>query len=111
VAVMLAVAACNEDSVVMPSKDTPVMTNHGVLIRNSDDVAAIMNRELAAGASSEVIEAFFKNHDIGYSYDKFSARYQGISWVSKFHTITILIPVDDRKRMIRSEVHDSLTGL
>jgi hypothetical protein len=109
---MLAVlSACNEDAVLIPDKDTPVMTDHGVLIRSRDDVAAIVNRELAIGASPDAIEGFFKSHNLGCTYDEYQTRYQSLSWVSRFHAITILVNVDGQGRMTGAEVRDSYTGL
>ena len=68
------------------------------------------------GASSYEVEAFFKRHNIGYSYDRFYQRYQAIirdvddSWIVD-QAVIIYVYVDEEKSFVSSEVRDSFTAL
>ena len=82
----------------------------------TEEVRVLIANELEAGASSHEIEEFFERHQIGYSYDRFFHRYQGIirdvddSRVVD-QAVLIYIYVDEEKSFTSSEVSDSFTAL
>jgi hypothetical protein len=80
----------------------------------AEEVRQLIASELQIGAEALTIEAFFKRHDIAFSYDRFAQRYQAIirdvaSAPKVDQAIIIYIYVDDQKRFARSEVNDSFT--
>jgi hypothetical protein len=107
---LLVTSACG-DSFVPPDKNNPVMTDHGKFIRSRDEVAAIVDKEIAVGSSADDVEQFYKRHRLGCSFDEFANRYQCLSRVTKLHAIMIYISVDDRRRVVHTEIRDSFTGL
>ena len=82
----------------------------------AEEVRGLIAIELKVGASSHDIEEFFKRHKIGYSYDRFAHRYQGIirsvddSRIVD-QAVLIYIYVDEEKVFVSSEVRDSFTAL
>jgi hypothetical protein len=113
VALSLEIPAFGGETLLMPGKDTPVMTNNGVLVRTRDDIASIIAQELSVGATESRIEAFFQRHSLPFSYnpDGNPPRYNSLSWITESHAISIVIYVDNKKRLSGSEVRDSYTGL
>lgn len=81
----------------------------------TEKVRMMIKNELAVGSSSQDIEQFFKTHNLVFSYDKFSKRYQSIIRnVSPDpgvdQAIVIYLYVDDEKKFTREEVRDSFTA-
>lgn len=80
------------------------------------EVRELIANELNVGASSYEVEAFFKRHNIGYSFNRFDQRYQAIirdvddSWIVD-QAVVIHIYVDEEKSFVSSEVRDSFTAL
>jgi hypothetical protein len=77
------------------------------------EVEAKINASLKVGDSSEIIEAYFKQEGLGFSYDKHESRYQSIIRHPKsdFHAIIIYIYIDNQKGFLKAEAHDSYTFL
>lgn len=103
----LSTAACSENNKVS-AKVT------------SEEVKALVENELAVGASAQDIEQFFKKHadlfkDIHppyYSYDRIQNLYHNIIRdVSPMfdHSIEVDIYVDDQKRLKKIDVRDTFT--
>lgn len=76
-----------------------------------EQVAADVATALKGGASSEDIEAYLRSRSIGFSYDRFTNRYQATIRhpESNFHAITIHILLDSQKRYASVEAEDSYT--
>ena len=81
----------------------------------SEEIKLALAAELPVGAPREAIESFLERHEIAYSWDRFSGRYQGIirdespyAWVDQ--AVSIYIYVDDENRHMRSEVVDTVTS-
>jgi hypothetical protein len=79
------------------------------------DVKSMIAAELPRGASAEAVEAFFQRHELPYSYDRFSRRYQSIIRdVSRTpgvdQAIVIYLYVDGEKRFTTAEVRDTFTA-
>ena len=80
---------------------------------NAKSVLAEVNAALSKGDASDVIESYFKNRGLGASYDRFSRRYQSIirnTGGASDHAVVIYVYVDEKKRLLRVETHDSYTG-
>ena len=80
---------------------------------NAKSVLTEINAALSKGDGPEVIEGYFKNRGLAASYDRFSNRYQSIirNLGGPFdHAVVIYVYVDERKRLLRVETHDSYTG-
>lgn len=80
------------------------------------EVRELIASELRVGSTSEEIEAFFNKHEIDFSYDRFSERYQGIirnvsDNKEVDQAVTIYIYVDKQKQFKSSEVNDSFTAI
>lgn len=72
------------------------------------EISAMIRRELPVGASPSDIEAFFRKHKIQFSWDRFTGIYVAIIRnVEPFHSITIDISVDDKRRFVGAEVQDT----
>ena len=82
----------------------------------AEEVRGLIASELEVGASSTEIEAFFKRHQIGNSYNRFDQRYKGIirdvndSRIVD-QAVVVHIYVDEDKSFVSSEVRDSFTFL
>ena len=81
-----------------------------------EEMRTIIDSELAVGASSQDIEAFFERSGISYSYDTYNERYQSIirdvspySFVDK--AISIRIHTDSNKNFARAVVYSSYRSL
>ena len=83
--------------------------------RNPDaepKIKRLISDNLKVGASSARIGAFFEKHNIPYSYDGFSGRYQAIVRdvghdPSIHQAIVIHIYVDEYKNFVRATVRES----
>jgi hypothetical protein len=77
------------------------------------DVLTQIDASLGPGDSSEAIEAYFSDEGLGVSFDGFNQRYQSIIRhpESNYHAIVIYVYVDEERRFIRAEAHDSYTTL
>ena len=74
-------------------------------------VEATIKAELPVGVSASDIEGFFGRHKISFSWDRFAGEYEGIIRdIEPFHSITIDIATDDRKRFVSATVRDSYTA-
>ena len=87
----------------------------GVNKTKAAEVRQLIAKELQPGTGSALIEKFFRENDIAYSFDRFSSRYQAIirdvatrPWLDQ--AVVILVHVDDQKRFLSAEVNDSFTG-
>ena len=81
----------------------------------SEEIEALIAKELYVGAPSSEIEAFFERHDIGYSYNQFGNRYRGIirnvsSYTFAEQSVVIRVNLDNEKRYLDSEVSDVFTA-
>ena len=80
------------------------------------EVRGLIANELSVGTSSYEVEAFFRRHNIGFSFNRFDQRYQAIirdvddSWIVD-QAVVIHIYVDEEKSFVSSEVRDSFTAL
>ena len=80
-------------------------------LKTKEEVALLIEKELPLGASGSAIEEFFRKNEISFSWDKFAQRYVAIIRnVEPFHSITIDIFVDSKRRFVKSEVTDSYTA-
>ncbi|SDU32184.1 hypothetical protein [Halopseudomonas salegens] len=83
----------------------------------SKQVENKIRESLAIGDPQSDIESFMESHNIGFTYDDFMSRYQGIirdpsSFKPKgYHSMVIHIYVDDSQAFERAEVRDSYTLL
>src|SRR5258708_8440802 len=75
-----------------------------------EHIRSLITKELTRGTRSDLVEAFFKRHDLNFDYDRFANGYQGLVRVSQYHAITIYIYLDADKKFARAEVEDSFTG-
>lgn len=80
-----------------------------------EQVRRLISDELAVGAATEAIEDFFKRHEIAYTYDRFAHRYQAIirnvsTDPRNDQAVSILVHVDEQRRFVRAEVHDTFTA-
>ena len=78
----------------------------------AEEIRQLIASELRVGSTADDIESFFKKHNITYSYDEFSARYQAVMRnVTKTekmdHAIVIYIYVDKNMSFKSSELNDS----
>ena len=81
----------------------------------ANEVRELISKELAHGASSEAIEQFFDRHEITYSFDRFTNRYQAIIRVVATgpgvdQAVVIRVHVDEQRRFLGAEVQDSFTA-
>ena len=76
-----------------------------------EEVSTLIARELVIGAPSTDIEAFFKRHDLPFTYDRIQDRYQSLIRITEFHAILIYIYVSKDKDFARAEVKNGYTGL
>lgn len=88
----------------------------GINEEKSEEVKQLITDELYVGASSDVIETFFKKHNITYSYNRFSVRYNAIirdvsSDPKVDQAVSIYIYLDDEKQFKSSEVRNTFTSL
>jgi hypothetical protein len=75
----------------------------------------MIGAELPQGSSPKSIEGFLERHELHYSYDRFSKRYQSIIRNASAdprvdHAIVIYLYVDDAMNFTRAEVRDSYTA-
>src|ERR1041385_7780468 len=83
------VGACTEDSMT------------------SERMRSMIDKELQHGVDSHEIEAFFRRHDLPFSYDQYAKKYQSIVRnVSRVtdRAIVIYIYVDSDKKFVKREV-------
>ena len=81
----------------------------------ANEVRELISKELAHGASSEAIEQFFDRHEITYSFDRFTNRYQAIirdvaTGPGVDQAVVIHVHVDEDRRFLGAEVRDSFTA-
>ena len=80
---------------------------------NAKSVLAEVNAALSKGDAPDVIESYFKNRGLFASYDRFGSRYQSIirnTGGPLDHAVVIYVYVDEKRRLLRVETHDSYTG-
>jgi len=80
---------------------------------NAKSVLAEVNAALSKGDASDVIESYFRNRALFASYDRFGSRYQSIirnTGRPLDHAVVIYVYVDEKKRLLRVETHDTYTG-
>ena len=80
------------------------------------EVRELITSELRVGSTSEEIEAFFRKHEISFSYNKFDKWYTGIirdvsGNQQVAQDVVIKISVDEQKAFKSFEVYDSFTVL
>jgi hypothetical protein len=92
------------------------LTTHvaGYAADNLPTAAQVQNdlrSALKTGDSSEKIESFFRSRSLPISYDKDQHRYQSIirSPTSNLRAVVIYVNVDEEKRFLTAEAHDSFT--
>ncbi|MDZ4790616.1 MAG: hypothetical protein SGJ17_05320 [Hyphomicrobiales bacterium] len=74
-----------------------------------------LSSELKQGDSQEKIDKILRENGVGFSFNRFDNRYQGIIRnVSPGnpgqHAVVVHINVDENKRFLSAEVHDSFTA-
>lgn len=79
---------------------------------SSKEARSAIETNLKQGDSSSVIEAFFKQRQLPFTYDRFSKRYQSIirEPKSEKHAVVIYINVDSERRFVSGEARDSYTA-
>lgn len=77
----------------------------------------LINEHLSPGDSAEKIEAFLKEQEWEYDYDRFTMRYQSrypegdVENLFTIKAIAIWLYVDESKAFLRAEVREVYTGL
>jgi hypothetical protein len=81
-------------------------------LTSAQQVRVELQASLKPGDSDAAIQQFFKQRGLGFSYDRFSNRYQSIIREpnSNFHAVVIYINVDREKRFVSGEARDSYTA-
>jgi hypothetical protein len=71
-----------------------------------------LNYSLTHGDTHQKIEAVLTAKEIGFAYDKYASRYQGIirSKSSDWRAVIVHIRVDEAQRFLSAEAHDSYTA-
>ncbi len=71
------------------------------------------NSKVKRGDDPEIIEKTLKELGVGYSWDRFLDRYQGIIRHpnSDFHAITVFVYLDESGKYKDIEINDSFTAL
>ncbi len=80
---------------------------------NAADVKVKLESALEPGADQANIEAYLQSENLPFSYDEFRSRYQSIirdSGTFIDHAVVIYVYVDENRRFLRVETHDSYTG-
>jgi hypothetical protein len=80
----------------------------------AEDVRSKIRAELPIGSDGQEIRAFFERHEITYTYDRFTKRYQGIirdvsAAVCIDQAVSIYVYVDGQGRYKSAEVRNSFT--
>jgi hypothetical protein len=70
-----------------------------------------LNTDLAVGASSQEIEAYFARRKTLLLWNRAAKRYEGHVDVDQWSGASIIIFVDDQRRFLRAEVQSSYTGI
>jgi hypothetical protein len=71
-----------------------------------------LNSSLTPGDSHQQIEAVLTAKKIGFTYDKYANRYQGIirNESSYFRAVVVYVRVDADRRFLSAEAHDTYTA-
>ena len=102
------VACSNDDENIVGKAISSTMNKD-----KAEEIRQLLATELQVGADAQEIEAFFKRHNITYSYDRFNQSYNGIIRdVSPVldQAIVIHVYVDEEKQFQRAEVSNSFTA-
>ena len=81
-----------------------------------DELRGLAARELSIGAGDDLVRDFLARHQVRFSFDGYSSRYQGIVREVKNApgvdcAVVVYVYVDADKRYLRSEFFASYTGL
>ncbi len=108
-AMLTANVACSSEDEDMVGKTISSAMNK----ERAEEVRQLIAAELQVGSDAQEIVDFFERHNISYSYDRFSNRYQAvIRDVSPVldQAVVIHVYVDREKSFQRAEVQDSFTA-
>ena len=81
------------------------------------ELEMLINEHLSPGDSAEKIEAFLKEQEWPFTYDRFTKRYQtgypegDVENLFTIKAIAIWLYVDESKAFLRAEVDEVYTGL
>jgi len=76
-----------------------------------DDLRAEFEGRVKVGDEPSVVETALSELGVSFSWDRFQRRYQGIIRhpSSSWHTVVVIVHLDEQRRFKMLEVHDSFT--
>ena len=91
--------------VVACRAEAPSASNDAAGPRTVGETRALIREQLAVGAQTGEIEAFFARHGIRGGWNRFEEKYDAIVDVDQFNGVRIELFVDDERRFLRAEVY------